>query len=108
MNVLWYIPLILFVCLPISVYCWAKYNLNYWKRKNIPYIQGVPLLGNLKEIITCQRSTADHIASMYFNNKVKNEAIAGCHFFYKPALIIQEPELIKRILVKDFNYFPNR
>lgn len=37
-----------------------------------------------------------------------SEPISGLYFFHKPVLMIRERELIKRILVKDFNYFTNR
>lgn len=49
-----------------------------------------------------------HISEIYSDPRMKDEAVVGIYVINKPALIIREPELIKSVLIKDFNRFSNR
>ncbi|XP_059608141.1 probable cytochrome P450 6g2 [Phlebotomus argentipes] len=48
------------------------------------------------------------LLDLYNHPKGKKAALIGFYFFHKPCLIIRDPELIKRIVVKDFPQFMNR
>lgn len=100
------ILVLLFV--PIAFYLWASYNQNYWKRKNVPFIPGDFFWGNIKKTILLQNNVADEFDKFYKDEKTKDEPFVGIHSFHKPMLVVKEPELIKRILVKDFNLFADR
>ncbi|KPM11178.1 cytochrome P450-like protein 24 [Sarcoptes scabiei] len=101
-----------------------RYDLNsYWKRRGIKGAFVVPFFGNFITIFTPQ--PLNQLA-----NSVKYGKVTGilrffyCLFFFfnhllifarvrlfrgtSPMLMITDPKLIQRVLVKDFNYFRNR
>uniref|UniRef100_T1GMQ0 Cytochrome P450 n=1 Tax=Megaselia scalaris TaxID=36166 RepID=T1GMQ0_MEGSC len=45
---------------------------------------------------------------LYEDKVAKNEPYVGIHIFNKPALLIRDLELVKKVLIKDFQYFSNR
>lgn len=87
------------------IYSWINHKSKYWDKNNVSNVPGTPILGNLSEFFTFKKCITDVLTDLY--NKSKSP-ILGIHIFHKPALIINEPELIKQILIKDFNYFSNR
>lgn len=105
-NLLIYLPLFILIWIPIGIYYWALYRSTYWRRQNVPHSLGTPLLGNLTEILFRKNTTAVHIAKLY--NKFYDKPIFGINLFAKPALVLRDPEIIKRVMVKDFNLFSNR
>lgn len=103
-----YIPLLLIVWLPLSLYYWGLYQSLYWKRKKIPSIHAKPLIGSITGIATFQKSLAEQFHDFYFDESTKDRPFVGIHIFHKPTIMIRDPELIKRVLVKDFSSFSNR
>ncbi len=80
----------------------------YWKRRKIPSIESKPIVGSLTELITFRKCVAEQFSDFYFDEKTKDKPFVGIHMFHKPAIILRDPELIKRVLVKDFTTFTNR
>ncbi|XP_046671766.1 probable cytochrome P450 6a13 isoform X1 [Homalodisca vitripennis] len=99
----------LFCLVPLLIYFFYKYhtkNYNYWKNLGVPYKEGTFPFGSIKEL-TLRKA---HAAEAY--NKVYKE-FQGERFFGliengKPSLVIRDPELVKQILVKDFQHFVDR
>lgn len=91
-----------------AVYLWAKYVNGYWERNNVPYIPAKPLIGNLGKILSLQQGVADLFSEMYNNEIGRDSPVVGIQVVHKPALLIKDPELIKNMLVKDFNSFSDR
>lgn len=100
---------LVFVCsILIAFYAYLKYNANYFKRKNIPYIEGNFLFGNLKDLILSKEDPCAMVSHWYNHPNAQDQPIVGIHVFHKPGLIIRDPELIKQILITDFSKFSNR
>lgn len=91
-----------------AIYFWCKYTFSYWKRKGLPYIEPTPIIGNTKEAFTLKRNFGLHLSDIYNDPQMKKEPVVGIYTFNQPALIIRDPELLKSVLIKDFNYFNNR
>lgn len=70
---------------------------GYWKRKNVPYKALVNIFDR-KYLVR----------NIYNYAKTKNSQIYGVFFFTKPALVIRDLNLIKHVLVKDFQHFDSR
>jgi cytochrome P450 family 6 len=87
---------------------WALHRNKYWKNLNVPYFPSTPFLGTFKDTLMGKISIYEATVKVYNNPFVKNLPYYGIFMFHKPALIITEPELIKRIMVKDFQHFQNR
>ncbi|XP_059615665.1 probable cytochrome P450 6g2 [Phlebotomus argentipes] len=93
------------------LYLWEglkKYLKHFWLSKNVSYIPGPPMVGVIKNVLLNRTSFPEMFVSLYNHPKTRNDAVTGFYFFHKPCLLIRHPELIKRILVKDFSQFPNR
>lgn len=87
---------------------WLNWHQNYFKSRNIPYVQSYPLLGAFASSITSRVLLYENILKICNLPDVKNKPFFGIFVFHKPGLMIVDPELIKRILVKDFASFGNR
>ncbi|UXI22229.1 hypothetical protein NH340_JMT08172 [Sarcoptes scabiei] len=74
---------------------------SYWKRRGIKGAFVVPFFGNFITIFTPQ--PLNQLA-----NSVKYGKVTGLFRGTSPMLMITDPKLIQRVLVKDFNYFRNR
>lgn len=62
----------------------------------------------LTDVVLRRKGIYDVIFEVYNNQKFKHESFYGIFLFHKPVLFIKDPELIKRVLVKDFHSFNNR
>ncbi|KAI8038370.1 hypothetical protein M5D96_008264, partial [Drosophila gunungcola] len=85
----------------VAVYMWFQRNHSYWQRKGIPYIPPTPIIGNTKVVFKMENSFGMHLSEIYNDPRVKDEAVVGIYSLNKP-------ELIKSVLIKDFNRFHNR
>nr|AHJ10934.1 cytochrome P450 6FV2 [Chironomus kiiensis] len=98
---------ILLALLATIIYFADKHYHNYWTRHGI--FQKVPtfLLGAVSETILLNQSFGEFITNNY--NKFKNsQKVCGLYFAYRPALIVNDPELVQDVMIRDFNSFHNR
>lgn len=90
----------------LALILFVKHKHSYWKRLGIPYVQPHPVFGNVKEMITTEHSS---ITMQRCYNQMKGKGIiGGIYMFYNPMAIVLKPDLIKHILIKDFNNFNHR
>lgn len=88
-------------------YVWAKYKLSYWQRLGVPSLPTNLFFGNFKEALLLRISAGYHLGRLY--NEVKSdEPFVGVYVMQKPFLLLRDPEIIKQILIKDFNIFSDR
>ncbi|XP_020280584.1 cytochrome P450 9e2-like [Pseudomyrmex gracilis] len=75
---------------------------NFFKRHGVIHITGV---GNMLSLIFSQISIVDFIKKAYnFNRDAKYIGM----YTTNPAILLRDPELIKAVLIKHFEVFPNR
>ncbi|KAF5306332.1 hypothetical protein FQA39_LY09030 [Lamprigera yunnana] len=79
-------------------------TMNYWKERNVVYEKGYPIVGNNLDIVLRKRSNTDVFEKIY--KKYSNRRYVGIFSFSTPALLINDPNLMKRIMVKEFETFP--
>lgn len=94
--------IVLVVAVVTLLYKFVTRNLNYWKDRGIPYAKPLPLFGNFFEVMIGLKQPGRLFADLYKQFKTP---FFGIFIFNKPYLIIKDPDLIKLIMVKDFNYF---
>jgi cytochrome P450 family 6 len=87
-----------------AVFFWLRHRQSYFKRHGIEYIESYPILGNFFNT----RGIYNNVEALYNQPKVKDLPFFGFFIFHKPALMINDPELIKRITVKEFSSFTDR
>lgn len=98
---------LMIVLLGIIVFLYIKYKFTYWQRRGVRTLPGHWLFGNMKDIIKFQKSPAFIIGDLH-QKASEDDDVLGIYIFCKPFLLLRSPELIKQILIKDFNYFPDR
>ncbi|XP_065093166.1 cytochrome P450 9e2-like [Ochlerotatus camptorhynchus] len=87
----------------LLVYKWLTRNNGYFHEKPIPSMAVVPLFGSTAPLILKQFSFngfIDHIHRKYASAKV-----FGMFDAMTPIFVVRDPELIKKITVKDFDHF---
>lgn len=103
--------IVLFVNLIIGIYLLAyflhKKTFEYWKTRNVPYIQPELFYGNSRGLGT-DYHTYLFMLKAYKELKDQGEPLGGVYISLRPTAIITDLDLVKSVLVKDFNYFPNR
>lgn len=99
---------ILLLVFVLTLYIYLKYRYRYWKRYGITQIPPTMLVGNLGSILRMSKSSAEVITDFYHYPQAKDKAAVGIYLFHTPALLIRDPELIKRVLIRDFNKFSDR
>lgn len=104
------IQLVLTVLVSIvcTIYLWAKYVNGYWHRNNVSYVPAKPLVGNVGKSLLFQQGVADLFSELYQHENGEDSSVLGIQVVHKPGLLIKDPEVIKNILVKDFNSFSDR
>lgn len=85
------------------LYLYSTWTYDYWKKRGVPYVKPLPLLGNLKDILLVRKSLPEVYEEMYW--KLDGYKYGGFFKFRQPALLVRDPELVKTILVKDFSSF---
>lgn len=88
-------------------YLWMKYKLSYWKRRGVPSLPASSLLRQLKDIICRRKSGSMALGDLYLEANDKDRFV-GIYILHKPFLLIKDNELVKSILIKDFDVFCNR
>ncbi|XP_039953556.1 probable cytochrome P450 6a23 [Bactrocera tryoni] len=90
----------------VLLLAFLKYRHGYWKRRGVPHEAPHFPLGDFKE----WRSTKcffEILAPIY--RKFKDSApFAGMFMAFRPVALILDPDLVKSILIKDFNHFRER
>ncbi|XP_075144766.1 uncharacterized protein LOC142219885 [Haematobia irritans] len=86
-------------------YRWATKNNDFFKKRNIPYDEPCFLLGSGKDIVLRRKNIFQGTRDVYHKH---NGIVYGVFDNRDPVLLIREPELIKHILIKDFDHFVNR
>ncbi|XP_014296124.1 cytochrome P450 6k1 [Microplitis demolitor] len=97
---------ILLSTLIIIAYLYMTRKFKYWKRRGVAEITPTPFVGNFGDCLTTKRSGGQWAQDMY--EWSAGLPYMGFYVFDRPFLLVRDPELIKNILVKDFNYFNDR
>ncbi|XP_043064312.1 uncharacterized protein LOC108087605 [Drosophila ficusphila] len=85
----------------------ARRRHGYWQRRGIPHDVPHPLFGNMGDWPK-KRHIAQIFRDYYMKYKGSNFPFAGLYFFFTRSAVITDLELVKRVLIKDFNHFENR
>ncbi|XP_075979950.1 cytochrome P450 6k1-like [Anticarsia gemmatalis] len=81
---------------------WTKVR-TYWEKRGVPFRPPHPILGSLTFLQ--RENPAIWMRKLYNDFKCP---YVGIWLFWRPALVINSPEIIKRVLVKDSEVFRNR
>ncbi|XP_052903096.1 probable cytochrome P450 9f2 [Anopheles moucheti] len=93
------------VAILATVYYYITKNNKYFHDKPIPSLATEPLFGSTRRLMTKKTSFHDFIIEIY--NKYPLVKVFGMLDTMQRVFVVRDPELIKRIGVKDFDYFVN-
>lgn len=88
-------------------YIYAKFKLSYWKRRGVPSPPTNILFGNFKDVLYMKKSPS-HLFSDIHKYAESDFPYVGFYILQRPCLLVRNPELIKSVLVKDFESFSDR
>ena len=82
------------------------FNFNFFKRNGITHMPPVPLIGSAMSLLFRQMTFFYFMLKIYnFNPDTK---YYGLYITTTPVFLLRDLELIKTVLVKNFDAFPNR
>lgn len=84
---------------------WATANYEVFKQRGIPFEKPVPFVGNAGVLFSSKSSFMKGLMEFYERNK--QHKIVGFYNLRLPIFVINAPEFIKKICIKDFDHFPN-
>ena len=94
------------IILALSCYYYFVCPFNFWESRGISGPKPTFLYGNFKNVLLGKMSIGDFVKQEY--DKFKDLPMFGIYVSHTPILIINDAELIKDILIKDFSSFANR
>lgn len=80
--------------------------MNYWHKRRIPYLKPELFFGNTKDMIFLRTTIFECYQTLY--HKLEGHRFGGFFQMGTPYLMIRDPNLIKRVLVDDFEHFHDR
>lgn len=84
----------------------VRYSYSYWDRKGFKTLpNGHYVVGHFLSTFLLKETIADFSIRMY--NRT-TEPYIGIYGIFRPILLVRDPELIRSILVRDFNSFTDR
>lgn len=97
------------VLLFVSIfYFWIKYVYSYWERMGFPYIRPSIPWGNLTNVWFGRKSIGIELFDHHRSSKPSEKPIEGIYYLFRPALIIRDVSLARKILTKDSTSFYDR
>lgn len=97
------ITFLVFAVTTLSVY--FKQSYQYFADRNFPYLKPRILFGNLTRQILGLESIGISLEKLYNEMKQKGWKYGGYFTFCVPIVLITDLDLLKRVLLEDFEYF---
>ncbi|XP_044253639.1 cytochrome P450 9e2-like [Tribolium madens] len=89
----------------VSFYWFLICPYKHWTKRGVAQGNPVPIFGHMLSTILRKQSFSEMIQMVY--NIAPDSRYCGMYQFFQPLLVLRDPELIKQITVKDFDYFMN-
>ncbi|XP_051157445.1 uncharacterized protein LOC127279250 [Leptopilina boulardi] len=87
----------------LGVLYFLYYKVHFWERKKIPHVKPVLIFGNSAPIFFQTKPISQFVTELY--NSFPDAKYFGIMDIHTPTAVIRDPELIKEICVKNFEYF---
>ncbi|CAG9785968.1 unnamed protein product [Diatraea saccharalis] len=88
----------------LAYFYYTYYRIHkFLRQKDVKFIPGLPVYGNALESMNNRKHMMDEIVEIY--NAFPNERYVAYIEASTPIILIRDPELIKAITVKNFDYF---
>lgn len=99
--------LFLFILLVSIIYLYCRYKLNYWKRRGVNQAPNThSICGDFLNGVLFRSAPGAQLGEIY--RKTPEDPYVGFYIFHKPCLLIKDLDLIKQIMIRDFDSFSDR
>ncbi|CAH1637380.1 unnamed protein product [Spodoptera littoralis] len=100
-----YLPIVLTSFIYI-LYLYFTRTFKYWKSRKVRGPEPTVFFGNIKESALRQKNIGVIMQEIY--NNYPNEKVVGVYRMTSPCLLIRDLEIVKHIMIKDFEVFGDR
>ncbi|KAF5284522.1 hypothetical protein FQR65_LT13507 [Abscondita terminalis] len=100
---MWVFLILFFIFL--VVYLYMSRNFNYWKKRNVPYVKPVLIFGSIFHIAKQKLQLSEIFKELHESTM---SPYIGFFILDQPFILFRDLELIKRVVVTDFDYFIDR
>ncbi|XP_033326762.2 putative cytochrome P450 6a14 [Megalopta genalis] len=90
----------------VAIYYYFTVHFDFWNVRGVPGPKPVPFFGNIMAPMFGKLSFPEFLIAL--RKRYKDEPMVGIIIRRTPNLIVQDPDLIKDILIKDFPKFADR
>ncbi|XP_036346577.1 probable cytochrome P450 6d5 [Rhagoletis pomonella] len=97
--------LLLLIAACTLAFFYIKWNYTYWQRKGFPYYEPKIPFAVLDKVFKREASLGIAVYDVYRTTKDK---VLGIYLMTRPALLVRDAQLVKNILVRDFESFHDR
>lgn len=88
------------------LYSYVTATYSHWKDRGVPYeVPSFPF-GTLNDVVSGKLHLGESCKQVY--NKYKDSRYVGIFEGRRPSLLLRDPELIRNVMIKDFNHFYDR
>ena len=87
----------------VLLYYIGTSNYSHFSKQNVPFIKPLPFVGSMGPVLLGKPYLPYLMMETY--NKLKDHPYGGLFLLKQPIIMPTDPELIKTIAVKDFEYF---
>lgn len=92
----------------ITIVLYYKWSFTYWKRRNVPFIKPTIPFGSSENPFNRKQFIGQRIKKRYDEFKSLGHKHGGVYMFTSPSYLPIDPEYIKNIMQRDFQYFMDR
>ncbi|GAB0099407.1 hypothetical protein DMENIID0001_152630 [Sergentomyia squamirostris] len=102
----WFYDIVAFLAFcAVGLHLYIQHIYSYWEKRNVKFAKPIFPFGNLKNAVVLKQTFQEIFTDLYYST---SEKILGVYTTTKPALLVRDPELLRFILIKDFQYFHDR
>ncbi|KAF2895107.1 hypothetical protein ILUMI_11069 [Ignelater luminosus] len=94
------------IAVPIISY--FKWRYTYWDKRNLPYLEPCLIVGTMENPFRRTKSVGFWIKGNYDDLKAQGHKHGGLYNFALPVYLPVDPEYVKNVMQKDFQYFTDR
>lgn len=89
----------------VAAYYYVQNAFSYWKNRGFKSFPASFPFGNFAPAFLQKQSFSDVVEKLYHQT---TEPCFGAYAMFSPMLVVRDPEIIRAVLIKDFQYFTDR